>query len=188
MHKSAEMDALLQQFSEEAQQLKAPSAFRERFIANLVIAAVAGVAQVVVGLLNFDSFVSWLMWVLFVCGLVGAGGCAVAMVRERNRITRRCEDLASRIVELDRRDTDRGLLNGQFQHPSEGGISVNRGVSKAFMEYEAECQKLETRSPLLKYLLGAWAIAILAWLFQLIAGTPISTARRSRRKSWSSSR
>ncbi|BDC75066.1 hypothetical protein KAREA_49810 (plasmid) [Prescottella equi] len=104
MHKSAEMDALLQQFSEEAQQLKAPSAFRERFIANLVIAAVAGVAQVVVGLLNFDSFVSWLMWVLFVCGLVGAGGCAVAMVRERNRITRRCEDLASRIVELDRRE------------------------------------------------------------------------------------
>ena len=104
MHKSAEMDALLQQFSEEAQQLKAPSAFRERFIANLVIAAVAGVAQVVVGLLNFDSFITWLMWVLFVCGLVGAGGCAVAMVRERNRITRRCEDLASRIVELDRRE------------------------------------------------------------------------------------
>nr|WP_012532624.1 hypothetical protein [Prescottella equi]ARX59604.1 putative integral membrane protein [Prescottella equi]ARX60590.1 putative integral membrane protein [Prescottella equi]ARX60695.1 putative integral membrane protein [Prescottella equi]CAQ30348.1 putative integral membrane protein [Prescottella equi] len=46
---------------------------------------------------------------------------------------------------------------------------MNRGVGKAFMEYEAECQKLETRSPLLRYLLGAWAIAILAWLFQLIA-------------------
>lgn len=103
MHKSAEMDALLQQFSEVAQQLKAPSAYRARFIANLVIAAVAGVAQVVVGMLNFDSFISWLMWVLFVGCLVGACGCAVAMVRERNRITGRCEDLAARIVELDRR-------------------------------------------------------------------------------------
>ncbi|NKR80160.1 hypothetical protein GS491_23370 [Rhodococcus hoagii] len=64
------MDALLQQFSEEAQQLKAPSAFRERFIANLVIAASRASHRLWSA--YSTSFVRQLAdGVLFVCGLVG---------------------------------------------------------------------------------------------------------------------